>query len=480
MTPEEPRRDLGAQVRRDAARQAERWGGAGLAIAGVAVVAFLMFAFIILDYTLSQDPHRVLKVALGMLAIGGILSRPRFGLLLLPVLMPFLGWIPPTPIPGLNALNLLLFGVFGVYVFGAILARRPFLRTARLRIAIGILLGLAALSVLRGGMAPTEYVYNAPFAALVLFRSAMSIAIYFITFAMARGLRDRRHIAWAVLAGLMLESLVTIRLGRTGPGLRAVGSIGQSNELGAYLAMFAVIAAAIALGARSWIEKISAAAVFVAGTIGIMLSLSRGGMLALLGGLLIVTWRSSRLAFGLYVLVLALSPFWVPDYVLDRITSSTVDSDVGDASQIDASSELRLMTWRAVLGVVEHHPLDGIGFTGLASALPNMGEALELSNVKDSAHNTYLRILAELGVFGLLAFAWLLWSVWRLADDGVRSARHRFDRSLAVGLGGAVVAMAISCAFGDRFWSPSVTGSFWVVSALVDDSVSGAAAKVSA
>ena len=155
----------------------------------------------------------------------------------------------------------------------------------------------------------------------------------------------------------------------------------------------------------------------------------------------------------------------------DRISQSTVESDVGDPALVDSASELRLLTWRAILEVVTHHPIDGVGFTGLQYVLPDVGAAMGLGDVKDSAHNTYLRILAELGVFGLAAFLWLMGSIWRLANDAVRGARSRFDRSLAVGLAGAVVAMAISCAFGDRFWSPVVASSFWVLCALVEDTL---------
>ena len=465
------RRDAGVEVRLGARRLAERWSGAGPAIVGIVVVAFLMSAFILLDYTFNQDPHRVLKVALGLLAIGGIMSRPRFGLLLLPVITPFLTWVPPTPIPGLNALNVLLFAVFGTYALGAVVARRPVMRAGRLGPAIWVLVGIAVLSIVRGAIAPTGYGYGAYPASLNLFRSVMSFAMYFILLAMARGERDRRHVAWAVLAGLLLESLVTIQLGRNGSGGRATGSIGQSNELAGYLALFSVLAAAVAMGARSWLARLTAAGIFVAGSIGIMLSLSRGGMLALLGGLFVVAWRSSRWMFGALLLILALSPFWLPDYVKDRISQSTVESDVGDPALVDSASELRLLTWRAILEVVTHHPIDGVGFTGLQYVLPDVGAAMGLGDVKDSAHNTYLRILAELGVFGLAAFLWLMGSIWRLANDAVRRARSRFDRSLAVGLAGAVVAMAISCAFGDRFWSPVVASSFWVLCALVEDTL---------
>jgi O-antigen ligase len=211
-----------------------------------------------------------------------------------------------------------------------------------------------------------------------------------------------------------------------------------------------------------------------------MLSLSRGGMLALVGGVAVVAARSSRWALGLCLLLLATSPLWVPSYVLDRITSSTVEDNAGGGVQVDNSSEIRLVTWRAILEVVEHHPLDGVGFDGLGFVLPDVGTAMGLGPVADSAHNTYLRMLGDLGIFGLLLFLWVLWSVWRLADAGVRHARSRFDRSLAIGLGGAIVAMAVSCMFGDRFWSPVVSSSLWAVCALVEDSLLEQKAKAAA
>jgi O-antigen ligase len=99
-----------------------------------------------------------------------------------------------------------------------------------------------------------------------------------------------------------------------------------------------------------------------------------------------------------------------------------------------------------------------------------MGEELGL-RVKDSAHNTFLRMLAEVGIFGLAAFLAVWWMCWRLAEKGVRAATTRFDRQLAVGLGGMIVAFALSCAFGDRFFEIMIAGNFWVVCALVEDSV---------
>jgi O-antigen ligase len=334
------------------------------------ITGVLMTAFVALDYRFDQDPHRIVKVGLGVLALGAICAQPRFGLLLLPVVTPFLPWVPPLPIPGLNALNVLLLEVFGAFALFQVMARQPFLRRGRLGPALFILLGIAALSIIRGALFPTGYAYYPITALFNLLRSVVTFGVYFIVIAMARNEGDRRRITWAVLIGLLLEAITVMSLGRNGSAGRATGSIGQANELGAFLGMFAVIALALMVGARSWYARLCAATVFGMGTFAILLSLSRGSMLALVGGATVVLWRSSKIALAVMLVVLVASPFWLPDYVRERISSSTNETEEGVSA--DRSSEARLLTWRAVLGVISQHPLDGVGFAGLGAELPDV------------------------------------------------------------------------------------------------------------
>jgi O-antigen ligase len=128
-------------------------------------------------------------------------------------------------------------------------------------------------------------------------------------------------------------------------------------------------------------------------------------------------------------------------------------------------------TWTAIMRIVEDHPIDGVGFDGLGYILPKTGEDLGLHEVHTSAHNTFLRFLAEMGVIGLVVFVLFLWSAWMLSVRGVRLAASRFDRQVAVGLGAAIIVLAVSCAFGDRFWAITVTGNLWILCAVVDDAV---------
>lgn len=467
--------DAAADVRAAARRQGRSLGGLLAVIPGIVMAALAMGIFIVLDYTFDQDPHRILKVAIGVVALGGIVSVPMFGLMLLPVASPFLPWVPPTPIPGLNPLNVLLFAIFGTFALRRVLQRQRLFRPNHLGAVIGLLLLLCAVSIVRGAAFPTGYGFNGFSAALQLFRSATTFATYFIVLAMASGLSDRRRITWAVVLGLLAESLVTIAYGRNGSGGRALGSLGQSNELGSFLALFAVVAVALLPAVKNWFGRLVLLGTFVAASIALMMSLSRGGMLALVAGLLVVGWRSSRIAFGVLMLAMLLSPLWAPDYVKDRIMSSQVEVAGSDDVALDMAAEARLQTWQSILQVVGEHPLEGVGFTGLGYVLPDMGEALGLEEVKDSAHNTYLRMIGEMGILGLLLFVWLMVKCWQLADLTVRRARNAFDRALGVGLAGATVSLAVSCAFGDRFFNVIIASSFWVLCALAEDAVSESA-----
>lgn len=469
MSQESPARaPVARQVRAEAQRQTSSLAaGLGLAF-GVLVAAVGVAAIVVLDYGFGQAPHRVIKLLLGVAGMGWVLVQPRLGLFLIPVITPFLPWVPPLPIPGLNALNALVGSVFITWAIYRVMQRQSLMRPGKLTVPILLLIGLIGLSVVRGTAFPTGFTYDGLDAFIQMFRASITFVVYFIALAMARGARDRRILSWSIALGLLAEGVVTILFGRSGHGGRAVGSIGQSNDLGAFLAIYAVFTAALIPAVRNWAARLLLVGAVAAGAWGVVLSVSRASLLALGVGLLYVGMRSSRALTILLILVGATGPLWAPDYLKERLMGTQVEVQGSDDVQLERSAQLRVDTWRAIGDIVMEHPLDGVGFTGLGYVLPETGEEMGV-DVKDSSHNTFLRFLAELGIFGLLAFCWLLWRCWRLAEEGRRAARADFDRQMGVGLGAATIALAISCAFGDRFFGVLVVGSFWIICALVND-----------
>jgi O-antigen ligase len=460
------------EIREAARAQSSHVSSALVALVGAGFALFTVAVFVILDYRFDQDPHRLVKLLLAGTAFSVITMNPLFGMWLLPVVSPLLPWIPPLPLPGLNAQNLLILSIFGFWAVFRVIRREPLLRMGSLGPAFLMIVGACGLFVLRGAAFPTGYEYDAATSGIFLFRASMTFFVYFMTLAMVKGETARRRIAWALAIALLVEAVITLIYGRSGRGGRAVGSIGQANELGTFLALFAVLTAAMIAGAqRAW-QKLILLATTVMATIGTFMSVSRGAIIALAIGLLYVSLRTSRM-FTVVMIVGALSaPLWIPDYVMERMTSTQVEVEEGtDETELEGSAQSRMDTWTAIMRIVEDHPIDGVGFDGLGYILPKTGEDLGLSDVHTSAHNTFLRFLAEMGVLGLVVFVLFLWSVWALSVRGVRLAASRFDRQVAVGLGAAIIVLAVSCAFGDRFWAITVTGNLWILCAVVDDAV---------
>lgn len=331
-----------------------------------------------------------------------------------------------------------------------------------------VMLVLMGLSILRGAAFPVNPDYSAASAAQQVFRAAVTLLGYFVALMMLRGGKDRHVFSWAIVVALLLEALVTIKNGRDGSGGRALGSIGQANELGTFFALYVVVAAALLPAAKSHLARLTLLATLAGGMVGVFYSVSRGALIAVAVGLLFVVLRSSRWLAMLMLLAMISSPLWIPEYMVQRFTETEVEVEGTDVTELEGSAQARIDTWTALTEIISEHPLDGVGFTGLFYVLPEVGAELGLQEVKDSSHNTWLRFQAELGILGLLVLLWVFWRAFRVGLDGIRLARSDWDRQLGVGLAAAALVLALSCAFGDRFFAVNVVGNFWILCALVD------------
>jgi O-antigen ligase len=457
------------KARADAQRQARSLSGGLVMITAVGIAIVAVVLFTVMDYHLDQDPHRMVKIAAGAALFASIFARPMVGLFAVPLLAPFILWLPKLPIPGLNTLNMLMGSVFFSFALTRVLQRRELFRNGQVGRCLLAMLALSALWIFRGAAFPTGYDYNAPQAGLDLFRLAMTFSVYFVTLAMVRGERSRQALAWAVVLAVLAESLVTIKMGRDFRG-RAGGSIGQPNDLGAFLAMFTAFTAALFFGIRNLWGRMVLGLTVLGGCVGVVLTVSRGGLLALGAALGMVAVRSSRVLTVLMVVAVLTSPAWAPDYLKDRILGTQISSETSDQVELESSSAERVETWRTIGGLLMSHPIEGVGFAGLNSVLATISVTQSL-DIKDSAHNTYLRMVGEMGLFGLGLFLWTLWTCWKVGEACHRHGRTPFDRQLGMGFTAAVLALAISCMFGDRFAQVTIGGNFWVAAALVTDAL---------
>ncbi|MDD5477936.1 MAG: O-antigen ligase family protein [Candidatus Omnitrophica bacterium] len=116
------------------------------------------------------------------------------------------------------------------------------------------------------------------------------------------------------------------------------------------------------------------------------------------------------------------------------------------------STVMRLNYWKEALGIIQAHPLAGVGLGNF--------------NLKASryAHNSYLQIWAEMGMLGLFAFNWIAYTVLKSCIKNL--AQLPYKRQTACLLVASLVFLIHN--FSDfTFFLPEVVFVWWVILGLI-------------
>jgi len=156
--------------------------------------------------------------------------------------------------------------------------------------------------------------------------------------------------------------------------------------------------------------------VFLLGTI---FTQSRGAVPGLLGmGLFVFFITKRKFVSGLLFLmcIVAFVSFAPAEY-LERIKSipTSHKEDVNAISRIDA--------WKAGISMMKDRPLGvGLGNFGEGFVKYRPPEAIDFIGLRRAAHNSYIQVGAETGVFGLLAFLLIIISTLKSLNRTKKSA----------------------------------------------------------
>lgn len=187
---------------------------------------------------------------------------------------------------------------------------------------------------------------------------------------------------------------------------------------------------------RRW-QQLALVTTLIGGIIGIILSLSRGGILALVLESALLVGVTTKAKHRFIALVL-LAAFGAAASVHQFKAREAADAGTGYTAQ--ASAETRFELWHAALACFEAHPILGVG-SGRFGELATEYASLSHDNRGKVAHNTYLEIIADTGVLGIGSFGLMLVVMWR----GFRGAR------LADAVGDGVIEAQV--AGWVAFWS---------------------------
>ncbi|MCD6519613.1 MAG: O-antigen ligase family protein [Anaerolineae bacterium] len=400
-----------------------------------------------------------------------LLRWPILGLYALAFSIPF-GSLREIHLAGMafGASELILLATLGIWALRTLALRKAWPPSAPLTWAISLYLGTLFLSLWPAQNMASAFKELSKWLELLL--------LYL--FATEELKVHRKGLIAALLLAGSLEGLVGIYqfFRCVGPEefllfgryMRAFGTFLQPNPFGGYMGLLLPLAYATALTSwkeawHGWQRKqpkpilLWGLAVIAMGIMGaaLLMSWSRGALLGLLGGALIVFARLGRRSWWILVValcLLALQPQGLlPSSLLHRLTEFSQYTRI-DLATVEITDENfaiieRLAHWQAAWRIFAQHPWLGAGTGQYATVYPSVA----LPRWQDPlghAHNYYLNILAEGGLIGLTAYlAFLLAALrttWRIAGHA-----HGWEQGLALGALGMLGHLAVHSIFDNLY-----------------------------
>ncbi|MFQ5961103.1 MAG: O-antigen ligase family protein, partial [Candidatus Methylomirabilales bacterium] len=289
------------------------------------------------------------------------------------------------------------------------------------------------------------------------------IEYFVIYFMVINNLRDRKQFE-RFLVVLLLTAAITSLIGilqiPSGERVSAPfeGAEGEPNTFGGYLALMLSLVAGLYLTSDSPRRTALMAGLAFLIAVPLLFTLSRISYIALIavaGTLLVVSERKLFIA-SILACCLVLAPFLLPKAVVDRVLHTVTQEfhhrQVEVAGiRLDTSTSERLQSWRhAVFVDWPKHPLLGYGVTGY--------------RFLDAQ---YPRILVETGVVGLVAFVWLLVTLFRRLHAVFRTAQDPLYKGVALGVLVGFVTLIAHSIGANTFIIVRIMEPFWFLIGMV-------------
>ncbi len=240
--------------------------------------------------------------------------------------------------------------------------------------------------------------------------------------------------------------------------------LGHPTALGTYLVLVLSVAVTTFIASECAVLKKSAFWVVLLGTASLLLSESRGAIVAFGAVLLVSALVLGRGVRRKFYLILSSAGLAGCAYLTFQLWGNP---DRFASLSSDWSFLSRIVLWGMALKMFVASPLHGFGigtFTALQSEyLPNFLTTTTSLEV----HNFYFELLAETGILGFAAFLLLL---VRSVRAGVRSVQFQqpMRRTIAGGALVATVGVAVfSISDHNIFWAEQVGCLYWLILGLM-------------
>lgn len=260
--------------------------------------------------------------------------------------------------------------------------------------------------------------------------------VYFFLVNCVHSERGLKGVMWIMVIGALFPAAGTLKNyleGNLDEGRAAwVGIFANPNEVAYSLVILLPLVAYLATP-RGWAIRLMLGIISILYIAAIFTTFSRGGLVGLVAVIVLCAWRKRKLwILALVVVVVGAG----------LLFASRNWSRGEDFSQLDgdASLQQRLATYQAGLRMFLDHPLLGVGFACSLVAWPLYAPEGLYTRGALVTHNTFVQVLSETGVVGLVPFVLLLgFSLYQTRKLALQPETANVGAAIEVAIWGLVI-----------------------------------------
>jgi O-antigen ligase/Flp pilus assembly protein TadD len=267
-----------------------------------------------------------------------------------------------------------------------------------------------------------------------------------------------------------------------------VSTLGNPNFVAHYLELAIILVAGMLLARQKVWERVALGFLLVVEVYYLLMTRSRGGWLAVGVGL-VALFLFYRPRVGRRILLVGASAtlvlVLVGQVVLDRVPAP--GGPLGEIREIRdralSSFDLehfsvlqRRLIWADTVALIADQALLGVGTGNFEFWLPAYRTAsrhrawdeliANRPHMPYYAHNEYLEIWSENGIFGLVAVLWLLVVLLRVGWHSLKAQQESESQALQAGFLAAMCAALTHSLFSLNFQDPTSSLHFWLIAGL--------------
>lgn len=235
------------------------------------------------------------------------------------------------------------------------------------------------------------------------------------------------------------------------------GEIGEPNTFGGYLLFVGTVAAGILAKTDNLRTKQILAVLILCIIPSFLFTQSRTSYLALIPALAVLGFMADRrmIILGILIVAFLVSPLFLPKAVKNRIMFTFTQPEeqgqvkIGDI-RLDTSTSARLASWQQSLQDWPQHPLLGYGVTGYAFV-----------------DAQFPRVLIETGVLGLIAFCYLLFSIFKVTLNNLKELKTPYLQGLGIGFLAGFVGLVVHAIGANTFIIVRIMEPFWFFAGIM-------------